>query len=135
LLARSATLIFLFLAVGCGPAIGVVRMGTPHAALPADCKLQFLAVSASDLAPGGKLGPDGEYEMVGSVMIGADDRTDAMSEQIRRIVRPRACRMGGAVVSLLASGSGSNDYAVPQQNIAFTVWGQRPRQSTAPQTF
>ena len=120
---------------GCGPAVGEARMGAPHAALPPTCKLEFVAVSAGDMAPGARFGSGGQYELIGSVMIGADEGTDAMSEGIRKLVRPRACRMGGEVVSLLATGSGSNDYGHAQQNIAFTVWGPRSASSSQPRPF
>lgn len=73
--------------------------------------------------------------MIGSITIGASKGTDAMSEEIRQIVRPRACAMGGDVVSLMASGSGSNRRGYGQQNIAFTVWGKASGGTSEPQKF
>jgi len=107
------------------PAVGESRMGAPHEPRPDDCALEFVSVSAADMGPGARFGSGGEFEMVGAVMIGADPGTSAMSESIRRLVRPRACAMGGHVVSLLGDGSGSNAYGVGQQNIVFSVWGKR----------
>jgi hypothetical protein len=120
---------------GCGPAVGEVRMGAPHPAKVADCPLEFVSVSANDMAPGAKFGSGGKYEMIGAVNIGADEGTDAMSEEIRKIVRPRACAMGGEVVSLLASGTAQyRGKFRAQQNISFRVWGPISAQQ-GPQRF
>ncbi len=131
---RIVALVTLLLTVGCGPAVGEVRM-LVRPPKPESCDLQIVEVNAADMAPGAKFGPGGELEMVGSIMIGASDGTDAMSEDIRKLVRPRACAMGGDVVSLLASGTGSNRRGVPQQNIVFTVWGKQSRAPSPPQKF
>lgn len=122
---------------GCGPGatVGEVRMGAPHPAKVADCPLEFVSVSANDMAPGGNFGSGGKYEMIGAVNIRADEGTDAMSEEIRKIVRPRACGMGGEVVSLLASGTAPyRGKFRAQQNISFTVWGPISAQQ-GPQRF
>ena len=87
------------------------------------------------MAPGGNFGSGGKYEMIGAVNIRADEGTDAMSEEIRKIVRPRACGMGGEVVSLLASGTAQyRGKFRAQQNISFTVWGPISAQQ-GPQRF
>jgi hypothetical protein len=114
----------VFVGCGGGAAVGEVRMGAPHPAKVADCPLEFVSVSAGDMAPGAKFGSGGKYEMIGAVNLGADEGTDPMSEEIRKLVRPRACGMGGEVVSLLASGSAQyRGQLRAQQNISFTVWG------------
>jgi hypothetical protein len=115
----------MLLLTGCGaPAVGEVRMGAPHPAKDASCALEFVAVSAGDMAPGAKFGSGGKYEMIGAVNIGAKEGTDAMSAEVRALVRPRACRMGGEVVSLLATGTAQyRGQFSAQQNISFTVWG------------
>jgi hypothetical protein len=117
-----------------GPAVGDVRVGAPHASRPPDCALEFVSVSPSDMAPGAKFGGGGKYEMVGAVNIGADEGTDPMSEPMRALVRPRACAMGGEVISLLASGAAQyRGQFHAQQNISFTVWGAAS--SHTPQRF
>jgi hypothetical protein len=118
-----------------GPAVGEVRTGLPHTSRPADCQLQLVTVSAADMAPGARFGSNGEYEMVGSVLIGADKGTDAFSDEVKKIVRPRACKMGGEIVSLLASGTDANLYGHAQQSIAYTVWAKRSSAPSGPQTF
>jgi hypothetical protein len=121
-------------AMGCGPAVGEVRMGAPHPPKRADCRLEFVSVSARDMAPGARFGSGGKYEMIGVVNIGANEGTDAMSEEIRQLVRPRACGMGGEVLSLLATGAAQyRGQLRAQQNISFTVWG--PISSQGPQPF
>jgi hypothetical protein len=87
------------------------------------------------MAPGARFGMNGEYEQIGVVSIGADEGTNALSEEIRQLVRPRACGMGGEVISLLASGTGSTYGGYAQQDIVFTVWARRAAQPAAPQRF
>jgi hypothetical protein len=118
-----------------GPAVGVVNMGLPHASRPADCALELTAVTAADMAPGARFGEGGRYEMVGAVTIGADDGTSPYSPEIKQLVRPRACAMGGEVVSLLASGTSANAYGHAQQNIAFQVWAKRSQAASADLTI
>jgi hypothetical protein len=131
---RSHLLIVLLAACG-APAVGETRMGLRHTGRPANCSLQLVSIQAGDMAPGARFGSGGELEMVGMVTIGADAGTDPFSEPMKQIVRPRACAMGGEVVSLLASGSDSNAYGRPQQSIAYTVWARRATAPTGPQAF
>ncbi len=131
---RLPLIVFLLTLVACGPAVGEVRVHT-RPEKPATCELQMVEVSAADMGPDGKFGPTGEMEMIGSVMIGAKEGTDAMADEIKALVRPRACAMGGDAISLLASGTGSNRKGFGQQNIVFTVWGKRAAKAAAPQKF
>ncbi|WP_394826072.1 hypothetical protein [Pendulispora albinea] len=111
--------------LACGPAVGEARIGAPRPPKPENCTLQFASISDTDTQQGGKFGAGGEYEGIGVVMIGADEGTDAMSEKIREIVRPKACAMGGEMLSLAVSGVGANRRGHPQQNIVFQVWARR----------
>ena len=106
-------------------------MGLPHASRAAVCPLELTTVSAGDMAPGARFGDGGQYEMVGVISIGADEGTSPFSEPIKAIVRPRACAMGGEIVSLLANGTGANAYGHAQQNLAFTVWAKRSQAATS----
>lgn len=55
---------------------------------------------------------------------------------MRKLVRPRACGIGGDVVSLAANGiTRGRAQLRAQQTIAFTVWGKRAAQSSQPQPF
>jgi hypothetical protein len=120
---------------GCfGPAIGEVRR-VMRPSKPLDCPLEIVDVRPEDMMPGARFGAGGELEMIGMITIGADQGSDAMSEPIRSLVRPRACGMGGDIVSLLASGTGANRRGYGQQNIAFTVWAKRSAEPSTPKPF
>ena len=134
---RVAILHTVFLPFGraaTGPAVGEVRTGTPHPTKAPDCPLEFVAVSAGDMWRAGRpiRRRRNDYEMIGAVNIGASEGTDPMSEETRRIVRPRACAMGGEVVSLLASGTAQyRRQFTPQQNISFVVWSPTSARPTS----
>jgi hypothetical protein len=118
---------------GCGgPAVGGSQM-VVLAPKPADCPLELVTIHPEDMAPGGKFGAGGKYQMIGVVALGLDSGTNPMSPEVRKLVRPRACAYGGEVVSLLASGDSSNGHGVPQTDVVFTVWG--PRTTSGPQPF
>src|SRR4051812_12443440 len=73
--------------VGCGPrqpGVGDVRMAF-RAPRAADCELQFMQVTPTEMMPGAPFGRGGTYEMIGAVPIGAAIGTDAMSEGIRQL--------------------------------------------------
>jgi hypothetical protein len=141
---RCLILVTSGLAIGCGgagaPAVGEVRM-VVLPARAANCELELVSVQPDDMAPGHRFGSGGQYQMIGAITLGLARGTDVMSEPIRALIRPRACAMGGEVVSLLATGD-SGHYAitsttittVAQTDAAFTVWG--PRTATpGPQKF
>jgi len=118
---------------GCGgPAVGGSQM-VVLAPKPPDCPLELVTIHPEDMAPGGKFGAGGKYQMIGVVSLGLDQGTNPMSPEVRKLVRPRACGYGGEVVSLLASGDSSNGHGMPQTDVVFTVWG--PRTSSGPQPF
>lgn len=134
-LSLSVSILVAGLVTGCGAAVGVVQMGSPHAAKPAGCSLDFVSVTPADMAPGAKFGAGGDYEMVGAVTVGANSGTNAMSDEIKLLVRPRACGLGADAVSLMASGSDSNGYGRPQQSIVFQVWAHHQAAPAVPQKF
>ncbi len=104
-------------------------------AKPETCKLELVTITSTEMQPEAKFGTGGTYEMIGAITIGAKEGTDPMSEEIRGLVRPRACAMGGDVVTLLGSGTGANRKGFAQQNIVYTVWATRPEGAAAPQPF
>ncbi len=141
---RCLLLVVSGLATGCGgagaPAVGEVRM-VVLPARPANCELELVSIQPDDMAPGHRFGGGGQYQMIGAITLGLTQGTDVMSEPIRALIRPRACAMGGEVVSLLATGDAGH-YAitstsittVTQTDAAFTVWGPRAAPS-GPQKF
>jgi hypothetical protein len=130
---KVAPIVFPLLLASCGPAVGEVRRAV-RSPKPADCHLEIVEIQSIDMMPGAKFG-GGEFEMIGMVTVGADEGTDSQSEEIRNLVRPRACGMGGDLVSLLSSGTGTTLARTAQQNIAFTVWAKRTQVSAAPKPF
>lgn len=134
LFASALLLTMATIGVGCAPAVGQVQMGSPHAAKAPTCPLKFVPVGSREMMPGAPFGPGGQYEMVGVVAVGADAGSDPMSEPIRKLVRPRACALGGEVISLASSATTQNRNQLrAQQSIMFTVWGSI--QKTTPQSF
>jgi hypothetical protein len=133
--ARFSVLVFMVSSVlGCGPAVGETRT-VIRPAKSEDCKLELVSVTSAQMQSGAGFGSGGTYEMIGVISIGAEEGTDPMSEEIRRLVRPRACSMGGDVVTLLASGTGANRRGFAQQNIVYTVWATRPEDAATPKPF
>lgn len=96
---------------------------------PPDCALQLVTVAPADMAPGANFGAGGKYQMVGVVGLGLPRGTDVLSPRVRELVRPRACAMGGEVVSIIGTGDATYDVAGQpgrthdQTNVTFTVWG------------
>lgn len=127
-------LLALLTLAACGPAVGEVR-SLARPPKPEGCPLELVEVGPADMQPGAAFGADGQFEQIGIVSIGASVDTDAMSDEIRNIVKPRACAMGGDAVSLLASGTGANRRGYAQQNIAFIVWGRRMEKAAPPRDF
>ena len=121
------------------PVVGETRTGVPHAARPADCAVELAQVAPADMGPQGRFGFGGEYENIGVVTVGAPAGADALSPDIKQLVRPKVCAMGGEVLSLVATGTGAvgrgSDQAM-QQNILFMVWAKRSAAAAAtPQAF
>jgi hypothetical protein len=138
------TVLLVLLLSSCGsskPAVSDVRM-VMLPAKPSDCPLELVAVQPADMMPGARFGAGAGLSMIGAVTLGLDEGTDVMSEAVRALVRPRACAMGGEVVSLLASGtaghyqiSGSMIRTTAQTDAAFTVWAHVPAAGPGPEKF
>jgi hypothetical protein len=74
-----------------------MRVGVPRPARAPDCSLDVVA--AADLATLAR------YEQVGVVVLSnAEAGTDPLAPEVRAIVRPRACAMGGEAISIMGSG-------------------------------
>jgi len=112
----------------CAPQLVDVRMGVPRAARAPDCDLTV--VSATDMATLAK------YDQIGVVNLSnAEAGTDPLAPEVRAIVRPRACAMGGEAISVMASG----DITARQSfrttaYAAYLVWARKSA-AGAPQKF
>lgn len=93
------------------------RIGTPHAARPDDCQLRVIDQNdTSNFAV---------YEQVGVVRVqNAPAGTSPLDPSIRSIVRPRACRLGGEAVSILASGDAYAGFS-KQGYASYVVWARK----------
>jgi hypothetical protein len=108
--------------------------------LPPDCPMQIVSVGAAEMMPNADFGPGGKYEMVGAITVEAPTGTDPMSPELRDKVRPEACRLGGAAVSLMVNGTEAFQMrrslvTTTQQTLAFTVWGPRSARPAQPVAF
>jgi hypothetical protein len=108
--------------------------------LPPNCPMQMVSVGVAEMMPNADFGPGGKYEMVGMITVEAPAGTDPMSPELRDQVRPEACKLGGAVVSLLANGTDAFQLrrslvTTTQQTLAFSVWGPRSAAPAKPVAF
>ncbi len=134
---RPTSLILIALALmACGgTSVGVIKMAM-RPAKPANCELKMVTVRPEDMAPGAAYGPNGEYEMIGVLAVSGASGTDMMSEEVRQAVRPKACEMGGDVLSMLSSATVvANKWGTKRESMNFNVWAKRPSTSAAPEKF
>jgi hypothetical protein len=102
---------------GCRPAVVLseLRTGLPRPGRPPTCALEVIpSASSSDREPAGTV----------QLRIGRD--LDPLSEEVRAVMRPRACAMGGDAVTVLVSQRGY---------VVFQVWAPRATAPAAPQRF
>ena len=95
--------------VGCAtaPKTTVQRMGMPRPARPDDCELTL--VSPSDTWPGGQYYP--AYETIGFVNVNAErDDAQPSDPDVKYELRPKACSLGGELITLVASNEKHNRY-------------------------
>ena len=124
---ESVLLLLVLVLVGCGPHISESRMAF-YPGREANCSLQFVQADMN------QMGPSGQWEVVGYVMVFETGMVDPFSEEYRQLVRPRACGMGGEAVTIMQSttsqglmGSGSGTaYGVLRPRKAAS--GQAPQQ-------
>jgi hypothetical protein len=76
--------------------VSTTRMGIPEPAEPEGCPLEILDASGLALL---------RYTQVGLVQVLQEPYlTDPLDPAVRDLVRPRACALGGAFVSIMSSG-------------------------------
>jgi len=83
---------------GCGPRVSETRMAylPPR---PDDCSIAFITATVEEMSP---LGP---YQVVGHVVLQDAGIQNPFSAEYAGIVRPRACAMGGELVTIGMSGT------------------------------
>jgi hypothetical protein len=107
------------LLAACGAQVSDARIGTPRPARDANCDLDV--VSATDMATMAK------YEQVGIVRLSnAEQGTDPLDPEVRALVRPRACALGGEAISVLASGDAVSRNGLRETAYAgYVVWAKK----------
>jgi len=89
----------LFSGSACGPRISEARL-VPVPPRAESCPLEFVKLDMMDLSSA-----NGTWQLVGHVILRDIGKPDPFSEEMKSIVRPRACRMGGEGVTLMMSGT------------------------------
>ncbi len=88
----------------------------------AGCALEFVQASIMDLSPMGK------YDVLGYVTVQQLAVADPFAEENRRIVRPRACELGGKAVAIMMSSASMGQLA----NASATVYAVLREKSATP---
>ncbi len=107
-------------------AISETRM-TFHPAREPGCSLEFVQ---SDMM---KMRPGGEWEVVGYVNLSDVGAADPLSDKYKDLVRPRACAMGGEMVTIMLANTNQTAYGTGSG----TVYGilRHATESPASQKF
>lgn len=104
------------------------RIGTPHEAREAQCDLTV--INGTDTANFAK------YEQIGLVRISnAPAGSGPFDPQVRELVRPRACALGGEAISVMGSGDVSTNGFTDTSYASYIVWAKKGVKSGAPQKF
>jgi hypothetical protein len=117
---------------GCS-SVNEARVGAPLPPRPASCKLKFATVSPADMAPGHAFGGDGKLQNIGVIVLNWNGTGDPLAPETREAIRPRACEMGGTVVSLVSSFAYTRTGFDHNRQLSFQVWA--PRKSGAMQDY
>ncbi len=125
---RSLVVALLLLAApACGGSVVAVPQGMPRAPLPPNCQLTFTEASA-----GPSEGALAELETIGTVRVAVDEGVGPMAAEVRALVRPEACGLGGKSLSLQFTSKVLGDALTPDRMVyTFAVWADK---SNAPAT-
>ena len=94
------------------------------------CPLTFVQADMMELSPMGR------YDILGYVMVTQLAVPDPYAEENRRLVRPRACELGGDKVALMISSAATTQFGQHSGTTAFAVLRDKvAAQRTAPQPF
>lgn len=120
--------VVLWIAVGCGPNVTEVRSVAAPARDP-NCKLEFIRADLQQLSSA-----EGEWELLGQVVLQEEGVQDPLAERYRAMVRPRACAMGGEAVAVVMSAT-SQGLTTSGSATNYGVLRKRVQASSAPQSF
>ena len=125
----AASMFGLFALVGCAPQASDARMGTPRPPREAQCELTV--IDAMDTANFTK------YEQVGIVRVSNAERGKGpLDPEMRALVRPRACALGGDAISVLASGDATSRNGLRTTAFSgYVVWAMKSAKAAKPQKF
>lgn len=114
---------------GCGPQAQDARMGTTRPPREAQCELTV--IDAMDTANFAK------YEQVGIVRVSnAEQGKGPLDPEMRALVRPRACALGGEAISVLASGDATSRNGLRTTAFSgYIVWAAKSAKPATPQKF
>lgn len=114
----------------CGPKDGITetRMIQAPSREPS-CALKFVQVNATSMAF------NQTWDLLGYVAFSDSGTQDPMAEENRKLVRPRACKMGGTAIAVSMNATSTG--AMGQQGSALLYMVLRPksRQAAQPTAF
>jgi hypothetical protein len=118
---KKFPLLMLVLA-GCVEMVSVNR-AMSAAPREANCELALVQADMMELSPMGT-----KWDYLGTVSIGANHGMDPASKEVREMIRPKACELGGTAVALMQANSAS---MVMGSNSAIIYAVLRPKQAAA----
>lgn len=113
----------------CGPKLGIseTRMIQAPARAP-DCALELVQVDITSVEF------NRTWDVLGYVSMTDRGAQDPMAEENRALVRPRACKMGGSVVAVVANATNTNRFGNSASGLMYMVL--RPKSApAAPSAF
>jgi hypothetical protein len=112
----------------CVPQVTGMRMGVPRAAREPGCSLDVVAPTDMKTLM--------KYEQIGLLRVSnVEAGTDPMAPNLRDLIRPEACALGGEAISVMGSGNVITPVATTSAYASYIVWGRRMAASAAPQKF
>ena len=104
---------------GCGPVAGLNETRVAHAEpRAADCKLELLHI------PQGDPQANTFFRLLGHITVMEAGGHDPLSYKMRDIVVPRACRMGGQILSISLSSENQSGMGSGAGTV-YTVWQRK----------
>jgi hypothetical protein len=93
------------------------------------CQLLFVQADMMELSPMGK------YDILGYVMLTQLAVADPYAEENRRLVRPRACELGGDKVALMMSSATTTPFGQGSGTVYAVLRDKATAPRMAPQPF
>ena len=123
------TWILLLAVFGCAPELANVTRMMAAPPREAGCALEFVQASIMDLSPMGK------YDILGYVTVSQLAAADPYAEENRKIVRPKACELGGKSVSIMLSSTSTGAFGAQASGTVYAVLREKSTAPAAPQAF